>query len=129
MRGRQEITGIANLRKGSGLGAGGSNAEDGENGNTSVLRDAVVDAYSGVVVRRHRTKPHSIIQRTLATGLEKSGAPFDLGTPPHVMSLLMASRHGALDEPVTAEVIAILDDLVTLLRMLLFRRPAVFFFL
>ena len=40
------------------------------------------------------------------------------------MSFLMAARQGALDEPVAAEVIAVLDDLVSLLRMLLFRRSA-----
>ena len=36
----------------------------------------------------------------------------------------MTARHSTLDEPVTAEVVAILDDLVPLLRSLLFRGPA-----
>ncbi len=63
--------------------------------------------------------------RTLVTGLEESGAPLDLGAPPDVVSLLMAARHGALDEPVTAEVVPVFDDLVPLLRVLLFRRSAV----
>ena len=62
--------------------------------------------------------------RTLVTGLEESSPPLDLGAPPHVMPILMTARHSALDEPVTAEVIAIFDDLVMLLRMLLFRRSA-----
>jgi hypothetical protein len=42
------------------------------------------------------------------------------------MAILMAARHGALDEPVTAEIITIFDDLVPLLRMLFFRRSARF---
>jgi hypothetical protein len=39
------------------------------------------------------------------------------------MSFLMTACHSTLYEPVTAEVVAILDDLVPLLRSLLFRRP------
>jgi hypothetical protein len=35
-----------------------SNAEDGENGNTSVLRDAVVDAYSGCCCQAPPNEAH-----------------------------------------------------------------------
>ena len=59
--------------------------------------------------------------RTFLTVGHEAGAPFDLGAPPH--ALPVRARDGAVDEEVTATVVAVLVNLVVARRVLLLRRP------
>lgn len=101
---------------------GDLDTEDGEDGDTPVLRDAVVDAWGYVVrgcPRQIWTKKAARsgkrgVRRTFATRLEKPRAPLDFSAPPNVMSFPMAASQSALHEPVSAEVVSILGDLVPL---------------
>jgi len=61
------------------------------------------------------------VRRTLVTRLEEPRAPLDFGAPPNVMSFPMAASLSAFHKPVSAEVVSILGDLVTLLGRLLLR--------
>jgi hypothetical protein len=61
------------------------------------------------------------IRRTHVTRLEEPRAPLDFGAPPNVTSFPMAASQSAFHKPVSAEVVSILGDLVTLLGRLLFR--------
>ena len=102
------------------------NAEDGEDGDTPVLRDAVVYTCprGGSVSRpidKERDRRGTKGQRTLIARLEEVGAPLDFSAPPNLMSFSMATGQSALYEPVSAEVVSILSDLVPLLRRLLLR--------
>ena len=62
--------------------------------------------------------------RTSAARLEEPGAPLHFGAPPNLMSFPKATGQSALHEPVAAEVIPILDDLVSLPRRLFLGRAA-----
>ena len=61
------------------------------------------------------------VRRTLVTRLEEPRVPLDFGAPPNVMSFPMAASQSAFHKPVSAEVVSILGDLVTLLGRLLLR--------
>lgn len=60
--------------------------------------------------------------RTVAARLKEPGAPLNFSAPPNMMSFPKATGQRALHEPVAAEVVPVLDDLVPLLRMLLLGR-------
>ena len=60
--------------------------------------------------------------RTVAARLEEPGAPLNFSAPPNIMSFPKATGQCTLHEPVAAEVVSVLDDLVPLLRMLLLGR-------
>ena len=68
------------------------------------------------------------VRRTLVTRLEKPRAPLDFSAPPNVMSFPMAASQSAFHKPVSAEVVSILGDLVTLLGRLLLRCSVNFVF-
>lgn len=69
-------------------------------------------------------EPGRTWRRTFAARLEEPGAPLHFGAPPNLMSFPKATGQSALHEPVAAEVIPILDDLVSLLRRLFLGRAA-----
>ena len=60
--------------------------------------------------------------RTLAARLEEPGTPLNLSAPPNLSSFPMTTSQSALHEPVAAEIVSVLDDLVPLLRRLLLGR-------
>ena len=70
----------------------------------------------------NKARPGQVERRTLAARLEEPGAPLYFSAPPNLMSLPMATRQSALHEPVAADVVSVLDDLVALLRRLLLGR-------
>ena len=67
-------------------------------------------------------------RRTLAAGLEEPRTPLDLSMPPNVVSFPIATGQSTLHEPVSAEVVSVLGDLVPLLGRLLLRCSIIFCF-
>jgi hypothetical protein len=108
--------------------SGRLDTEDSEDGDPPILWDAMIDAWcmrpcqisfkekTNMHPKRAKLKP-----RTPTAGLEKPHAPLDFSAPPNVTPLPVATGQGALDKPVPTEIVSVLNDLVPLLRMLLFR--------
>jgi hypothetical protein len=95
--------------------------EDGEDGDTPILWNAVVDAWKQypVIVRSCEVKECiAARRRTFATRLEETSVPLHFSAPPNLMSFPMATSQSTLYEPVATKVIPILDDLVPLPRRL-----------